>query len=100
MGRPRKWRPPPRPVGRPRKPVDLTAQLAKMSDAELVELQRYQQSITAPKNGRFRMGDVREDGKVFMWYIPYWAPREVYERHKKQLRDRVRVQAQAAKANT
>jgi hypothetical protein len=96
MGRPRKWRPPPRPVGRPRKPVDLSAKLAKMSEAELIELERYQQAIIAPK-ARYRMGDVHPtNGKVFLRYIPYWITAEQYEKEKKRLRDYMHKRAVAA----
>jgi hypothetical protein len=103
MGRPRKFRPPPRPVGRPRKPVDLAAKLAQMSEAELIQLEQYQRAINAPKNGRLRMGDVRSDGKVFMWYQPYWTTPAVYERYKKRLREYMRLRLERErqeKANT
>lgn len=100
MGRPRKWRPPPRPVGRPKKIIPLEQKLAKMTEAELIELERYQQAITVPK-GRYRMGDVHPTtGRIFLRYRPIWVTVGYYEREKKRLRDYMRQRAEAAKPNT
>jgi hypothetical protein len=84
MGRPRKWRPPPKPVGRPKKVVSLTEQLAKMSEAELIELQRYQQSLEVPKS-KWKYGDIHpKTGKYFLWYQAKWTTKSKFEEIKKQ----------------
>jgi len=58
-----------------------------MTECELIELQRYQQAIEAPKT-RWRFGDIHpKTGKYFLFYQAKWTSKEKYEKYKANMRE-------------